>query len=150
MTVTITLVSNYDAELAELEMQATEFKKAKDWNSAIECLQKARLWRGTGTDRLPLFLQQAGRFDEAMAEFNLLLDEVDANCMAMFGHQPDFIQQGQSLHMRAAIYDKMRLACQREKRIVEAKQYATISDDFSKRSLEYRALAEQHRKQKAG
>lgn len=135
--ISISLINNYDVGISNLEKQATEFKKAKDWNSAIECLKKARELRGYSTDRLPLFLQQAGLFNEAMTEFKRLLDEVDPYCASMFSHQPKTIQRGQSYHMRASIYNKMRLACEREKLLEEASKYALSSDKYSLKFREY-------------
>jgi len=52
--------------------------------------------------RLPMYLQKAGRNDEAWKEFNLLLSEE------------------QHIDEQALIYDKMRLFLQREKRYKEA------------------------------
>lgn len=64
-------------------VKATAFKEAGDWLSAINTLYEAKgylLQAGETYDietwcKLPLYLQQAGRFEEAMKEF----DWLDAN-----------------------------------------------------------------------
>lgn len=73
-----------DEETSALGRQATVLKKAKDWDNAIRTLRKMkeRMWYSPvhfGIDawcRLPLVLQQAGRFEESEQEFEILLAEL--------------------------------------------------------------------------
>lgn len=97
----------------DLLKMATEKKESGNVDEAIELLRKA--YTAIGNDhivysvstflRLPLYLQKAGRNDEAWREFNLLLTR---------GY-PNQIQNVELLPMEhSQIYDKMRLFLQRE------------------------------------
>lgn len=97
----------------DLLKMATEKKESGNVDEAIELLRKA--YTAIGNDhivysvstflRLPLYLQKAGRNDEAWREFNLLLTRV----------YPNQIQNVELLPMEhSQIYDKMRLFLQRE------------------------------------
>ncbi len=73
-----------DDETSALSRKATALKDAGDWDGAINILRevKERIWASPvnfGIDawcRLPLVLQQAGRFEESELEFEKLLEEV--------------------------------------------------------------------------
>lgn len=109
-------------------------------NEAIESLRRQRaLAQLIGSDlgqpvewwlRLPLFLQEAGRFSEAMTEFEGL-------CTAPPVSRRDVshLQSRDDLNLLlhadfSVIYDKMRLACKRE--------------GLKEKAAEYRALSEAH------
>ena len=73
-----------DDETSALSRKATALKDAGDWDGAINTLRemKERMWTSPvnfGIEawcRLPLVLQQAGRFEESELEFEKLLEEV--------------------------------------------------------------------------
>lgn len=73
-----------DEATSALGRQATAFKNEKDWDNAIRCLRemKVGMWVSPvsyGVQawcRLPLVLQQAGRFEEAEREFEILIEEL--------------------------------------------------------------------------
>lgn len=75
-----------DDETADLMRRATAFGDAKQWDAAIECLFQANARMGTSPVcypvlswlRLPLYLQKAGRYEEAMQEFDRLHAETPA------------------------------------------------------------------------
>lgn len=106
--------------------EATAKKKSGDLDGAISLLREAYADIATsGTVekpdtflRLPMYLQQAGRPDEAWAEFNAML----AGQYPLNMKDPAFAPIWQSL-----IYDKMRLFLQREKKNTEAVVYAVLS-----------------------
>lgn len=109
-------------EFAALHRKATEFKNAKQWEEAIACLRKAKTLVGPDgctvqrLCRLPLFLQQAGHFDEALVEFQELLDSAEAINQEAFGHQRKNVRE-KFLHLRLSeIYGHMMTACKRQKR----------------------------------
>lgn len=109
-------------EFAALHRKATEFKDARQWDEAIACLRKAKALVGPDgcsvqrLCRLPLFLQQAGHFDEALAEFQELLDNAEAANQDAFGHQRKNVRE-KFLHLRLSeIYGHMMTACKRQKR----------------------------------
>lgn len=138
ITITSGFVINKDEETASLHREATRLKDAGDWDGAVAALQKAqdRMRKSNfshtteGWLRLPLFLQQGGRFDESMDEFNRLLNEVDERMANEFSHQPKRFWLGFAHHPRSVIYDKMRVACKRQKLLVEADKYETLRDEF--------------------
>ena len=74
-----------DEKLAKLLKQATSFKDKGDWNSAIRTLAEAKelmlvspvSYPAETWCKCPLYLQQAGRFKEAMTEFQFLLDDLE-------------------------------------------------------------------------
>lgn len=139
-----TITATIDEETAELSREATRLKDAGDMDGAVQALKKVKDRTGTAGVRLPLFLQQAGRFDEAMVEFNILLSEVDEQYARDFSHQPEFIQKGQALHAKATIYDKMRLACKRQKLPEEAAKFESLRDNFRDEFEAYREVADRH------
>lgn len=118
--------SLFQADPRDLLPRATEYKKAGDLNRAIATLRKAYAGIAAGGIsypvetflRLPMYLQAAGRRDEAWAEFMRLLEEGYPN-------QPP--HDASRWMDRATIYDKMRLFLQREGRMLEAVKYAVLS-----------------------
>lgn len=93
--------------------EATAKRKVGDLENAIKLLREAYKEIGKGSIiysvdtflRLPLYLQEAKRNDEAWREFNLLLTKGYPNQM----NDPELIPMYHSI-----IYDKMRLFLQRE------------------------------------
>ena len=73
-----------DDGIAALLRQATALKESGDWGGSIAQLRiaKTRMLASSVSYpaetwcRLPLYLQQAGRMSEAMAEFQFLLDDL--------------------------------------------------------------------------
>lgn len=92
-----------------------------------DCGQAIEWWL-----RLPLFLQEAGRFDEAMKEFEALRAAPPV-CRGDTSHLKSRDDLNMLLHAEfSVIYDKMRLACNRE--------------GLKERETEYRLLSEGHSK----
>mgnify|MGYP001617680619 CR=1 FL=1 len=127
----------HQIEADELLKEATARKTKKDWDGAIECLRNA--YAVLGEDivnypiqtalRLPLFLQQAGRLDEAMQEFEGLLNEVDLRIAKGFNHQTKLVRTMLAHAEYATIYDKMRLACRRQKLPEQVAKYAALAEN---------------------
>ncbi len=142
-----------DLAIADLNRKATRHKAAGNLDSAIACLRQAkeiaaahRIPRAIEPAlRLPLFLQQGGYFDAAMIEFEHLLTQAEA--IAAFGleHLPPFFRIGNAQHVRSLIYDKMRVACKREKRTVEAGQYEAARDTCREEFERYQKMMDLHR-----
>lgn len=143
----VQMTATIDEESAELLREATRLKSEKDWNGAIEALKKADARTGTVGVRLPLYLQQAGRFEEAMAGFNKLLAEVESQAAKNFSHHPERFWKGFSYFPRSNIYDKMRLACKRQKLPEEAGKYEALRDEFLEKHEKFsREFDNWHRK----
>lgn len=74
-----------DDKLSALLREATAFKEQKDWNAAVKALAEAKslmlisplCYPAETWCKYPLYLQQAGRFEEAMGEFNFLLNDLE-------------------------------------------------------------------------
>lgn len=127
--VSTSIIFKDDPEADALLREATQWADVKNWDKAIACLKKTGDRAGL---RLPLYLQKAGRFDEAMLEFERLLMNVKATANRDFAHQN---KSGRTMLAHAEyqrIYDKMRVACKRQ----------GIQD----KAAEYEALSESHRK----
>lgn len=124
-----------DELLSELGRRATQHKRDKNWTAAIECLAMQRT-RAQHLDvrlsvdtllRLPLFLQQAGRFDDAMAEFERLLDQVEDLTTWDLGEKTTPARQAYWAAIgRGKIYDKIRVAAKREKHQDLVDEYAGL------------------------
>ncbi|POZ51331.1 hypothetical protein [Methylovulum psychrotolerans] len=122
-----------DQKIDDLHREATHYKKT-DLELSISYLKEAKeLMQGKDNRlieqwlRLPLFLQQSGRFDEAMVEFNLIIKNVRPRAEKRFGflHQPTRIKLCITSE-KLRIYEKMQLACKREKLPEMAKKYASL------------------------
>jgi hypothetical protein len=110
----------------ELLKMATEKKDIGEVDTAIELLRKAYAVIAISSVsysvsiflRLPLYLQKAGRNDEAWREFNLLLTH----------GFPNQLKNLEVLPMEhSEIYDKMRLFLQREKKFDVAIRFGVLS-----------------------
>jgi hypothetical protein len=107
--------------------QATEQKRHGEIDAAIQSLKLAyqQIEQGSivyGVDtflRLPLYLQAAGRNDEAWSEFNRLISKGYPNQLKNFGVQA---------MEHSKIYDKMRLFLQRENKNDRAIQFGVLSE----------------------
>ena len=88
------------------------------WGGAIAALQKRKAIMGLQwqDDKLAKYLQAAGRFDEAMAEIQWLLDNSHAWAVALFSHQPSSVLLQQRTTRRGQINGAAALICKREKR----------------------------------
>lgn len=132
MSITIGVTSSeVDKKIAALHREATSYKII-NWDKAVTCLQEAALLMRADTGihtcdrwtRLPVFLQQAGRFDEAMQEFEQLLKEVKPRVKKEMAHVPYPTAARYYTHVNTAqIYDKMRMVCKRQKLPDKVKEY---------------------------
>ena len=115
-----------------LNLAATQLKKT-DIDTAIQYLRRALAlaeaiddWSNT-TEwylRLPLFLQQAGRMDEAVKEFDLLLNSWEKFSQTLSPQASELMREHAREIYLATIYDKLRLAWQRERNTTRAQEAA--------------------------
>jgi len=103
----------------QLDRQATALRRAGDWDGAIAALRRRKAILGVEwvDDKLAMYLQRAGRFDEAMAEIQWLLDNSQAWAQAAFGHQPASVRLRQRTQRRGQFHGAAALICKREKRL---------------------------------
>jgi tetratricopeptide (TPR) repeat protein len=99
-----------------LERQATKLKSDGDMDGAIECLKKAQALRGVlrAETRLAKYLQQAGRFDEAIEEIHQMLSDSNLWAEGNFGHQPRSVRRCQQASRMARLHADGALLCKRE------------------------------------
>lgn len=118
MTISISVVgqSVTENEDYKLERLATAKKNAGDIEGAIDCLKKAQAIRGPlgGETRLAKFLQQAGRFDEAMQEIQNLVADSNSWAEGNFDHQPRSVRRHLQAGRLAEIHHDAALICRRE------------------------------------
>lgn len=142
--------------VADLHREATRHKQAKDWAAAIACLQRAQALMRTHELsntvetwlRLPLFLQQAGRFEEAMAEFGLLLEEAKPLIARDHAHATANVRRSLLASHLARIHDKMRVACKREKLFEQAAHHEHLAEQQWAVHAKLRPLIDAERKRK--
>lgn len=155
MNITITVShSETDKKIAALHREATRYKDV-DWDKAIACLQEAAVLMRKNKKsihevdrwlRLPVFLQQAGRFDEAMQEFKQLLKEVKPRVKRELARVPYPTAVELHTHLNYYhIYDKMRMVCKRQKLVVETKEYQALYEQHKLIHAELRPIVERER-----
>ncbi len=101
-----------------LDRQATALKKAGDWDGAIAALRERKALMGWQwqDDKLAMYLQHAGRFDEAMAEIQWLLENSHSWAVKSFSHRPTSVLLRQRAIWRGQIHGAAALICRRAKR----------------------------------
>lgn len=118
ITATIVTESSDSArQFAELNREATKAKAAGNWDAAIALLRKAKAIRGALYDdvRLAKFLQQAGRFDEAITEIQWLIDHANAWAEETLSNHPRSMRRQQQAGHMSRIHREAALICKREK-----------------------------------
>jgi tetratricopeptide (TPR) repeat protein len=120
----------------ELLKAATQKKNQGDMDGAVSCLKEAyslldesKIYQSIETLlRLPVYLQQAGRYSESVVEFEKLLANLPARIVKKFSHLSTHLQNAHAATERESIFDKMRLSAQREQRFDYAIYYQMLSD----------------------
>lgn len=154
MKISASIVVDHDktaARIAGLHREATVYKSNGRWDAAIKCLRKAVdlmidckvAYPTERWTRLGIFLQQAGRHREAMEYFGWLLSDVDRCVQKELGHNTELVRQASAHNRRVHIYDKMRLACSREKRSDDATRYTILRDNHHAEWSSLRKLADE-------
>ena len=125
LTVEITSHISDDELLArELSKQATKMHDAKRFDKAVDLLYQVAETRKNNCHgiatllRLPLYLQKAGRIDEAMIEFNRLYDGSYERIKHCQPHLDEAKVINYAAHDRRIIKQKIALAKKREARRV--------------------------------
>jgi len=145
-----------DDETSGLLRQATAFRDGGDITTAIACLKEAQRRMMTSKVsypceswlRLPLYLQAAGRFEEAKAEFEFLLNDAKPRIQREFAHQFPRCQKMLTHAVLSTIYDKMRLAYTREGLMEEAKPFDKKSRHHKAQHAKLMPIVEAERKER--
>lgn len=136
-----------DQKIDDLHREATSYKKT-DIDKAIHCLKKAKLLMKKTEGillaqrlRLPLFLQQAGRFDEAILEFEQLLKSAIPRAEKDLAiYQEPLLIEYRVYQDFYQIYDKMRLICERENLQERSKKYSQLGEKYKIYHTELRKI----------
>jgi hypothetical protein len=107
----------------------------------IEALEAAELAMAEGETtfsidsrcKLPLYLQEAGRGDEAVQKLVKLLEEYPPSWGKELRRDRFGMVQGHIERARGNIYGKLRLVLQRDSKFRKALPYATLAETYSKR-----------------
>lgn len=121
-----------ECEDSRLNKQATALKKSGDMLAAVAVLKQIKTNSGDqyADTRLAKYLQQAGLFDEAVAEIKWLLDHSQAWAQAMFGHQPVSVVQCQRAGWCARVHADAVLICKRAKQPDLQAQHQTLHERY--------------------
>lgn len=139
----------------ELMKQATAHKRAGNWEEALRCAGEAHAiamaspaggFAAEAWTKYPLYLQQAGRYDEAMRIFHQVLEAADSILAREMSHQPAFIQRGYASNLRSVVFDKMRVAAERERRNDEADAFARKATEEADAFEAFTRVRDLHRK----
>ena len=108
----------FGSEEYQLDRKATALKRAGDWDGAIAALRRRKEIMGLEwvDDKLAKYLQQAGRFDEAMAEIQWLLDHTHAQAQASLSQRPASMLLWHRTQRRGQFHASAALICKRAKR----------------------------------
>ena len=116
----------FPKDASSLLKEATAAKQEGEIDKAVELLRQAYLAISKTTViygietflKLPLYLQAAGKVDDAWHEFNLLLQDKYPNPPKDYSVR---------VMMHSITYDKMRLFLQREEKYSDAIKYEVLS-----------------------
>jgi tetratricopeptide (TPR) repeat protein len=138
----MSLASDPGFEASQMLKEATQLKKDGDLSSAItklkqaeEAIHRSEVDYGIETFlRLPMYLQAAGRSDEAIQRLNQLLQEHSEP----WGREVRFDKRGiYPMHLdiaRGSVYDKLRLVLKRDNQPEKALPYGVLADTYFERT----------------
>lgn len=139
--------SDAEQKISALGKQATQYSSENNLNAAILCLEQMwelayeyKLYWAQSLVRLPKFLQQAGRFNDAEKRFEELiaLAPIAAQESGKDHDLSELYIPSLEHHFLYDVYDAMRIVYKREKQIdyskkykILAQQHLAIAQDFS-------------------
>lgn len=127
-------------DLYRLERLATQYKNVNDWNRALSCLYEVKNSLESMDDphyadlalRLALYLQQAGRFEEAKFELQSLVDDLDYIVSIKIRHHSEdddynvYEEWAENL-LLSEIFDTARKIYKREKHKAESEKFGNLA-----------------------
>ena len=131
----------FGSEEYRLDREATTCRRAGDWAGAIAALRQRKALMGEqwADDKLAKYLQQAGRFDEAMDEIQWLLDHSQAHVQGMEGGAAE-VQYMRVSHV-LAVHDAALMICKRAGRTDLQAQYAERRERYAALHKKLKAIA---------
>lgn len=144
LTLNSSVIFHRDDHLADLNRQATAAKDRKDWDTAVQMLRQAKAHQGEmyQDTRLAAYLQQAGRFDEAMAEFEWLLQRVPEQCKAQTASHSQTHLYACAVRRYETIHNAIRIAAKRAKRLGLVEKHQALVDTYQSESEKLEPILE--------
>ncbi|MFZ5466611.1 MAG: hypothetical protein ACOZAI_05050 [Pseudomonadota bacterium] len=144
-----------DSRISTLNKEATTLNKEGHVEAAIERLIECKALMQHSTTsystkawlRLPLFMQKAGRFDEAMVEFTWLIGTTVERIGRHYSHQPRGVRAYLEHAELAEIHEAMALACKREKRPADTERYANLAAVHRAQWAAFKAIEDQRKRE---
>lgn len=146
------------ALIGDLRRRATQYKRDGDWDNALRCMKEVHdIWMTTtpggttaeGWTKYPLYLQQAGRYSEAITVFHQILAAANLIIERDLENSPPFIRRGYANHFRFVLYDKMRLAAKREKVTTDAERFEALAEEAKMAFESFQRVRDLHNARKA-
>lgn len=128
--VKIGLIINIDQERYDKERLASELKREGKIDEACKVLYEIRDKYTSIDTRLPLYLQQAGKFNESIIEMKRIIRSSPKIYNEDFSHLSVSKRNHQLLRSYSHVFDKLRLIHQREKLHVQALYFGIMSMAF--------------------
>ncbi|MBN6060439.1 hypothetical protein [Aggregatibacter actinomycetemcomitans] len=125
----------------ELQRLAIQYKDNKDWDMALACLFKSNMIRQRNKEnimdtdllRLPLFLEQAGKFEEAKNELQRVFEYLDENIQQLIHpthhYKALLIKKFKAISVEY-LFDKARLIYKRQGLRDKSEEFAKLSMKF--------------------
>lgn len=143
----------------QVERLATQYKNLGDWSGALACLHYVKTELEQMGDphyfdialRLALYLQSAGKFEEAKFELQSLFDEVDDIVECRVGHHREksyfehYVEWSRYLELHR-IFDTARKIYKREKLNTEAADFEKKAKLFWDISREHHRYIDEQKK----
>lgn len=123
-----------ESEQYQLDRQATALKKAGDLNGAVAALRKRKALLGVLYDdtKLAKYLQEAGHFDEAMAEIQWLLDTNQQRLAESITSPTVSASARQASHARwcGSFHRAAALICKRQGQPAQRQHHEDVADKY--------------------
>lgn len=131
-----------------LQRLATQYKHDGNWDLALACLFKSDVIRRKNKEnimnsdllRLPLFLQQADRFEEAKRELQRIFEYLDENTKLLIHpshHYKALLIKKFNAISAEYLFDKARLIYKRQGLIDKSDEFAELSKQYGAESELY-------------
>lgn len=124
------VIINFDKERYEKERFASQLKQEGDINEACRVLYEISDQYCSIDTRLPLYLQQAGRFDESIIEMKKILQNSPKKHNEDFSYLSIDKRNYHLLSHYSHVFDKLRLIHQREKMNMHVIYFGIMSAAF--------------------
>lgn len=132
-----------DEKTDELHRMATQYHDKKEFNMSVDILKQAkeRMFVSKvnyGIEswiRLPKNLQKAGNFNEALLEFDFLINDIDRRHIQYSAHLGKHDHNKMKNYDLSVIYAAMALVCKWEGMVDKKLEYEKLSKGYNQKFL---------------